>query len=513
MLAMVSFLFPILMALGAGASRKSTTGEFLVGVGKADITGPAADVNLCGYEYLNQTAKGIHLRLLARTLIVSGTEEGAKRVAFVSIDTGMPSQLATKVIVETLAKKLGPGVYTERNLLISSTHTHSTPGGWQQYLLFQVSSLGFVQEAFDAVVSGVVRSVVRAHMALQPGSLSLNSGLLAGANINRSPPAYVRNPSEERKRYETVGNDTDHIMQLLRVDATDGSPLGMFNWFAVHGTSMNHSNDLLSGDNKGYASYQFERAIAAQQGRSQAFNSSDGGFVAAFASTNLGDVSPNTLGAFCQDSGLPCDPIHSTCHGKNELCIGRGPGRDQFESTQIIGQKQTDKAMDLWKTASTEVSGGVDFRHTYLRMPGLKVHLNETHSVGLCKPAMGYSFAAGTTDGPGMFNFIQSSNSSNPFWNIISHAIAKPSKEQIACQAPKPILIDSGDASWPYGWDPEIVPIQILRIGQLAILGVPGEFTTMAGRRLREAMTSTLEDEGLIPKGEAVAVVAGLSNT
>ena len=35
---------------------------------------------------------------------------------------------------------------------------------------------------------------------------------------------------------------------------------------------------------------------------------------------------------------------------------------------------------------------------------------------------------------------------------------------------------------------PAIVDIQILRAGQLVILCVPGEFTTMAGRRLREAI-------------------------
>ena len=35
---------------------------------------------------------------------------------------------------------------------------------------------------------------------------------------------------------------------------------------------------------------------------------------------------------------------------------------------------------------------------------------------------------------------------------------------------------------------PAIVEIQILRVGQLAILCVPGELTTMAGRRLREAV-------------------------
>lgn len=49
-------------------------------------------------------------------------------------------------------------------------------------------------------------------------------------------------------------------------------------------------------------------------------------FVSAFCQSNCGDVSPNVLGAFCIDTGLPCDFNHSTCGGKNELCYGRGPG-------------------------------------------------------------------------------------------------------------------------------------------------------------------------------------------
>lgn len=49
-------------------------------------------------------------------------------------------------------------------------------------------------------------------------------------------------------------------------------------------------------------------------------------FVSAFCQSNCGDVSPNVLGAFCKDTGLPCDFNHSTCNGKNELCYGRGPG-------------------------------------------------------------------------------------------------------------------------------------------------------------------------------------------
>ena len=65
-----------------------------------------------------------------------------------------------------------------------------------------------------------------------------------------------------------------------------------------------------------------------------------------------------------------------------------------------------------------------------------------------CPAAMGYSFAAGTTDGPGEFDFTQGSNSSNPFWDFVSGLIKDPSPEQEACHAPKPILLDTGEVSY-----------------------------------------------------------------
>lgn len=35
---------------------------------------------------------------------------------------------------------------------------------------------------------------------------------------------------------------------------------------------------------------------------------------------------------------------------RNELCVGSGPGKDMFQSTQIIGQRQVDVAMELYET-------------------------------------------------------------------------------------------------------------------------------------------------------------------
>jgi neutral ceramidase len=43
--------------------------QYFVGIGRADVTGPAADVNLMGYAVLNQTAKGIHTRQYARAYV------------------------------------------------------------------------------------------------------------------------------------------------------------------------------------------------------------------------------------------------------------------------------------------------------------------------------------------------------------------------------------------------------------------------------------------------------------
>lgn len=82
------------------------------------------------------------------------------------------------------------------------------------------------------------------------------------------------------------------------------------------------------------------------------------------------------------------------------------------------------------------------------------------------------SFAGGTTDGPGAFDFKQ--GGSNPFWNWIASFLSDPSAEQKQCQSPKPILLNVGEITFPVPWAPNILPFQIFRIGNLFILGIPG---------------------------------------
>jgi neutral ceramidase len=96
----------------------------------------------------------------------------------------------------------------------------------------------------------------------------------------------------------------------------------------------------------------------------------------------------------------------------------------------------------------------------------------------------------------------------------VRNLLKTPDKEQVDCQQPKPILLDTGEMKQPYDWAPSVLPIQILRIGQLVILSVPGEFTTMAGRRLRDAVKTVLTSGGHGDFNSNVHVVlAGLTNT
>ncbi|CAI9776479.1 unnamed protein product [Fraxinus pennsylvanica] len=527
-----------------------------------------ADVNMMGYANMKQIASGVHFRLRARTFIVA--EPNGNRVVFVNLDACMASQLVTIKVLERLKARYG-NLYTEKNVAISGIHTHAGPGGYLQYIVYIITSLGFVRQSFDVLVDGIEESIVQAHKSLQPGSIYVNKGELLDAGVNRSPSAHLNNPAEERSKYKY---DVDKDMTLLKFVDDEWGPVGSFNWFATHGTSMSRTNSLISGDNKGAAARFMEdwfdqdsgEVIVSDESKASgiprrvsniipvrnnhhellelaaSFQSSSGKsatrfmslarrvrsslrradrprFVSAFCQSNCGDVSPNVRGTFCIDTGLPCDFNHSTCEGKNELCYGRGPGYpDEFESTRVIGDRQFKKAVELFNNASEQLEGKVDYRHTYVDFSNLDVTIPNqgggTKIVKTCPAAMGFAFAAGTTDGPGAFDFKQGDDKGNAFWRLVRNLLKRPKQGQVDCQHPKPILLDTGEMKKPYDWAPSILPVQILRIGQLVILSVPGEFTTMAGRRLRDAVRTVLTSGGRKEFDENVhVVIAGLTNT
>ncbi len=137
-------------------------------------------------------------------------------------------------IVSRLSE-LFPGVYSDSNIAVMSTHQHAGVGGYPENLLPQITSLGYVPETANAIVQGTVLAVQRAHASLAPGSLALGDVTINGGNRNRSPSAYLANPAEERAQYD---GDQDTALSLLKFADASGAARGFLAFFAVHGTSL-----------------------------------------------------------------------------------------------------------------------------------------------------------------------------------------------------------------------------------------------------------------------------------
>ncbi|KAI8906199.1 Neutral/alkaline nonlysosomal ceramidase [Powellomyces hirtus] len=493
---------------GRSFPTKRQDAGLLAGVGMADITPPIGEIVMMGYASLDQRANGVHLRIRARAYIFANPSQPNRRVVFVSTDTGSASHHVRQMAVNYLKSKLSTAdaaLYNADNIMVSATHTHAGPGGYNDDFLYQVSTLGTVPRTREAIAQGIAQAILEAHRNVAPSTVTVTSGNLDNASINRSKKSYLANPAAERAKYTS---DIDQTMVQLMIK--DGQGLkGIVNWFAVHPVSMNISNPLVSGDNKGYASYMWELQER-QRGNSR--------FVAAFAQSNGGDISPNLEGPRCLDTGAVCDGDKDSCGGNITKCVARGPGYAQggdVLSTEIIGSRQLAKAQELSSGSQTTLAGGVvDYRHAWVKMSDLQL---EGGGPQMCKPAMGYSFSAGTTDAPGPGISWQGDNDPNagnkPLFDFIRNILKKPSAQLVQCHAPKPILLATGEMDTPNPWQPHALPIQMFIITRkVAIIGFPAEITVMAGRRMRDAIKAQLLADNTVD-ADALVVIAGLSNT
>ncbi len=427
---------------------------FNVGAGIFDITGPAAEEGMMGYAMIGQQTAGILQRLWARAFIIESPCNG-KRIVFVNADLGQLFQGIKQQVVRKLQAKYGDR-YSNDNVLLTATHTHSGPGGFSTYTLYNLTIFGFNRENFNTIVEGIVSAIDRAKANMAPATIKLASGQLIGISYNRSPQAYLLNPQNERDQYLS---DTDTEMTLIRFDRLDGKPIGLLNWFPLHGVSMNNKNHLITGDNKGYAEYMFEKAFLSDNGPTA--------FVAAFAQANAGDVSPNPYG-----------------HEGGEGLAG-------IKAIEAAGKPQYEKAKELFDQAEEVITGSVDYKQTFVAMD--KVTVLPENADGqrryTCPAAIGISMLAGTQDGEGVGKQGVTCDTVNQTLPTLVCQLITTS-----CQREKPIAVETGTQK-PHPWTPNILPLQLVKIGNLVIVAAPVELTTMSGRRIKKAVASHLPNQ------------------
>ena len=453
------------------------SGEYKIGAGIYDVTGPAAQLGMMGMASIKQKTDGIQSRLYARTFIVSDLNT-ENRVVILTADIWSCTQAVKMEVVKRLKAIYGNELYKLDNVLLNGTHTHSGPGGYSHYALYNITILGFDEQNFECIVIGMVESIKMAHENLTPGKIFINRGDIDQCGRNRSPIAYDNNPEDEKSEY---GSDTDKEMLLIKFVKEDGTNIGCLNWYAIHPTNRGNKNQLITGDNKGYASYLFEKEMKTD-------SSGNDNFIAAFANSNCGDVSGNVR------FGVP-DLIHD------------------FPHMQEFGEKQYNKAKELFDSANEELTGNVDYRHTHVDMSN--VHIEGTNNRTYPATLGASMFASSTEDSKSEFGLTEgitaTSTGDYPFdkRKLILQAITLLSGLLSGFEFPgllddelkrghgkKPIILAIG-LSKPFPLSPEVLPIQIIRIGNLVLTAIPSEITTMGGRRLKKTVLNILKDSGV----------------
>ncbi len=513
---------------GSGDLPSADEMPFMVGCGSQDITGPAAEVMFAGYCDFNQVGSGIFMRQRARAFIIKDRRNG-KSIVLVTAEIPLMSTGVYVDVLNKLKDEFGSR-YTEKNVVLSATHTHSGPGGYfRTYALNIFAGMTFHQGNYDTIIEGVYDAIVMAHNNLSPGRVYFNHDEFSPERFKRlsrqrSEEAYVLNrDTDDYLLPDGTFDDTNRQMHQLKLIDADGTEIGMYNWAPIHPNVSGSHLSLINGDINGYASYLIEKKMGADY-------LAGTGFTAAFAYSDAADTSsnlPEDALVFNSDS----DPDNDVSLDGTEDYIADGP--NDHARVAMRAQTVTALAEKIFDEAETELTGNIDFRQVFAAAQAMPIkpeyiaeedvyyeeELDESKSgCSLCNGAAGVGFFAGSTEdgdsgmvaaGEGSPRDVDDYTASNladliqdpvpSIADILLRTIVSGPElyAEMDCQLEKRMTLNFDELNrlLPNGkaWNMN-QPFQILRIGPLAIATLPCEVTTMSGRRIKNEIKKVLTD-------------------
>lgn len=177
------------------------------GVGKADIT-PQTGYYLGGWTRADRVAGGQHTRLFSRAMVL---ERNGRKVALVQVDLFMVPGGMVQHIGEALAAR----GFSERNILISASHTHSGPGGYANFPTLNTAApslqtatdpLSFFRllnpdpsdrQLYTFLIRQITAAIRRADDDLGAAQAGWGSSRILGLTRNRSLEAHLANHGVE----------------------------------------------------------------------------------------------------------------------------------------------------------------------------------------------------------------------------------------------------------------------------------------------------------------------------
>ena len=456
------------------------------GFAKHDITCFIPGLGMMGYGQPHNTVKEVATPLFARAMFMQDQE--GQFFILVHLEQAFVTMAIKEEVLKQLGAEFPDWKINDASLMITAQHTHSAPGGYGHYPFYNFTIPGFQLRVFKTICHGIMEAIKLAFKDISPIKMSWGHHMVAEdkeIGFNRSMKAHLNNNDSAAISHKDWHLGINRQMQGLIITSIEGKEKAFINWFGVHCTSVSSFNHRIHHDNKGVAAALYEEK--------------HDGTVAFFMQEAAGDVSPNFI-------------------WEKKIRQFRGKFKDHFESANFNGELQFREAEKI--QPEKEITGSIKCFHQFMDM-----------AREVAPAAHGIAFFEGTTDGQGIPKILGNS------LRVISRLVkakdlikdSTGNKAFYEAHTPKDILLDHRSGSFiglplsawkrlpripepsveafrscaingslnTLPWAPAILPFQLVIIGPLAIVAVPGEITTTSAARLKNEITQQLKGSGI----------------
>ncbi len=460
---------------------------WLAGAARRALPSPDPRLDMLGWGVPTALCATVHTPLQVRVLVVYDTTH-RRTLALVHHELAMASYAARATVLERFRALRPDAGLTDDDLLLGANHTHAGPGGYLHEVFYTLVTGGHHAGLAESIVATTVDAMVEAWDRRAPATFSVHRGRLpedTPVAFNRALEAYSRN----KTRQPPVCRDTSTVF----VRHTDGTPLAALDFYGVHGTSVHSDQHLVHPDNKGIAALDLEATARDQWGAPS--------FVAFFFQGGAGDITPNSR--YDRDRGLVVGHL-----------------ADDPSNAAWNGGVQAEVVRDSLQQPGSTLSGPLDASLLYLDFDGMGVDANfaDGRPRNTAHGLMGLSFLQGTREGPGpllpfrglatrlagpqaAWRGTHGQGAKLPFCEVGRGTAGRVFGVLPLNPPPFPWLdpvvatVDRLYAANGLGdepWVPNRQPVQVLRLGSLAIVAVSGEPSVHAGRLLVETVQASL---------------------
>lgn len=263
-------LFCPMLIFGQSNAEKATKTEYLVGTGIKDFTRllngklphGIGTYGLVNYYNPIDTTKtdssrhvfnGVHMPVKSRVITIKHVSSNTEFI-YVLLDLAFASDNIRRGILEKL-RAHRPN-FKSASLMLTATHTHSAPGGFSDYLGYEVASPGYKPEIVEVVVQRTYEAILEAWENETAMQLNFSESTVPDsipiAYSRKALPAYNANPEitspiSPEENYKA----TDRLWQLISFEK-DGELHSLLNFFGSHPNRL--GADIISSDTRGAAS-------------------------------------------------------------------------------------------------------------------------------------------------------------------------------------------------------------------------------------------------------------------